>query len=551
MNICHIHDRDYTSWNYSTDEGTCQPTINPLEYKLFHGDVFRYHPNYIEMISSAVKETKNIPGILVLENNKTYGRTANKKRLLYKCKPNDPLLPHFLIPYDITIGFNKNFKNKFITFHFIDWEHKHPEGMINQNLGDVDNLNAFYEYQLYCKKLHNPITRSIQYCKDKLRNYSNSHFYDMIQNSPERFGKILPNSDSYIFTIDPEDCVDRDDALSIEKTENGHIVSVYISNVWVWLEALDIWDTIGKRISTIYLPDKKRSMLPLQIGEELCSLDEKKSCFAFCMRFSVVNGIVTVKELPFQCSITVSKSFSYESSKLLQNQKYQELFHVSQGLDSTIIDSHQVVSYWMTQMNAAVAKEMRCRKIGIFRCVASKKTSSSLDPFIRLWEQQMSGQYKVYESELNHETLQMSEYVHFTSPIRRMVDLLNQMIWVQVILSEKSNQFLESQLQQLDVLNLSMKNIRKVQTDCEILYQVSTYPEKWLEKDHDGTIISKEENFSKEDNLYWIYVKELKYFVRVKNEKDLHLYSDVKCKLFLIDKEDQVIKKVRIVLQET
>ena len=326
---------------------------------------------------------------------------------------------------------------------------------------------------------------------------------------------------------------------------------MYISNVWVWLEALDIWDTIGKRISTIYLPDKKRSMLPLQIGEELCSLDEKKSCFAFCMRFSVVNGIVTVKELPFQCSITVSKSFSYESSKLLQNQKYQELFHVSQGLDSTIIDSHQVVSYWMTQMNAAVAKEMRCRKIGIFRCVASKKTSSSLDPFIRLWEQQMSGQYKVYESELNHETLQMSEYVHFTSPIRRMVDLLNQMIWVQVILSEKSNQFLESQLQQLDVLNLSMKNIRKVQTDCEILYQVSTYPEKWLEKDHDGTIISKEENFSKEDNLYWIYVKELKYFVRVKNEKDLHLYSDVKCKLFLIDKEDQVIKKVRIVLQET
>ena len=539
MNTCHIHDRNYSSWDYSNTEIL---NIHPMEHKLFDGDIFHIYESRVKITSSLVREMKNIPGILVLENNKTYGRTSNKKRLFYKCKPNHPLLPHFLVPYDISIGFHKNFKNKFITFHFVNWDHKHPEGIINQNLGDVDDLHAFYEYQLYCKNLHSPITESIHECKRCLRLFSSQYYLDMIQNNPIRFGAMTPIIGSYIFTIDPDDCVDRDDAISIEATSNGHVVSVYIANVWVWLEALDLWNSIGKRISTIYLPDKKRSMLPIQIGEELCSLDETKHCFSFCMRFYIHEGKITVQELPFQCSMTVSKNYSYESEKLLKNKDYQELFKVSQKLDSSIVDSHQVVSYWMTQMNLAVAKEMRCRKIGIFRCVSSKKTSSSLEPFIRLWEQQMSGQYKKYDLELNHETLNVSEYVHFTSPIRRMVDLLNQMIWIQVILSEKAKSFLDLQIQQLDSLNLSMKNIRKVQSDCEILYQVSTFSEKWLDKDHDGIIVSKEGNNN------WVYITELKYFVRVKHENDLQVYSNVKCKLFLIDKEDQVIKKVQVLM---
>jgi hypothetical protein len=123
-----------------------------------------------------------------------------------------------------------------------------------------------------------------------------------------------------------------------------------------------------------------------------------------------------------------------------------------------------------------------------------------------------------------------------------MIDLLNQMIWIQVLLSEKANLFLDLQIQQLDSLNLSIKNIRKVQSDCEILYQVSMFPEKWLDRDHNGTIVLRE------SDIYWIYIKELKYFVKVKHESDLDIYSEVKCKLFLIDKEDQVIKKIRIIL---
>ena len=50
-----------------------------------------------------------IPGVLVLNGNKTYGKI--KKRFLYKCIPDDRRIPEFLIPYTIKSNFNKVNKN--------------------------------------------------------------------------------------------------------------------------------------------------------------------------------------------------------------------------------------------------------------------------------------------------------------------------------------------------------------------------------------------------------------------------------------------------------
>ena len=53
-------------------------------------------------------------GILCI--NKTYGRTENGKRLLYKCIPDDSTLPPILVPYQIQMSFSKSHKNKYILF---------------------------------------------------------------------------------------------------------------------------------------------------------------------------------------------------------------------------------------------------------------------------------------------------------------------------------------------------------------------------------------------------------------------------------------------------
>ena len=84
-----------------------------------------------------------------------------------------------------------------------------------------------------------------------------------------------------IFSIDPEKSRDFDDAFDIEELDGGKKrISVYISNVSFWMDAMDLWDSFSKRISTIYLPDRKRPMLPTVLSDALCSLTEGDTRFA-------------------------------------------------------------------------------------------------------------------------------------------------------------------------------------------------------------------------------------------------------------------------------
>ena len=134
-----------------------QLKLNPVNHKLFDQDVFEVTDEKVNIIHSTLRSVKNIPGVLVLENNKTYGNHNGKP--LYRCIPDDRRLPCFLVPHKHKIGFNKNFKNKYIVFKFQHWKDKHPRGSIIQIIGEIGILNNFYEYQLYCKSLYASIQK--------------------------------------------------------------------------------------------------------------------------------------------------------------------------------------------------------------------------------------------------------------------------------------------------------------------------------------------------------------------------------------------------------
>jgi hypothetical protein len=152
----HINDRSYSSWSFIDLESNNEiaiedfPTlskINPVDMKLFSRDVFvtsRIDDNFTPTaVHSPVRISTSIAGVLLLENNKTFGRTENKKRLLYKCIPDDRHLPSFLIPYDIKLGFSKVNKNKYVVFKYENWDGKHPRGILVETVGDVDSLESF------------------------------------------------------------------------------------------------------------------------------------------------------------------------------------------------------------------------------------------------------------------------------------------------------------------------------------------------------------------------------------------------------------------------
>jgi exoribonuclease R len=481
-----------------------------------------------------------------------------------------------LVAYDISVGFNKSYKNKYVTFSYHHWTDKHPIGVLSQTIGDVHDLPSFNEYQLYCKQLQTSIKPAVTLTNNALRVRPISSYQTEILENPKRFGSmvnLLNDNNRFIFTVDPTGCTDRDDALSIASRTNGevaeHLVSVHIANVWVWLEALGLSDHLGNRVSTIYFPEMKRPMLPIKVGEELCSLDEGKVCFAFSMDFTVIEHpkkgvyiqyLESMRPNMYQSAVQVSKNFVYEEPSLIGNRDYKSLKEVTQKLDKHVKNSHDVVAFWMIQMNRYTAKHMKSERFGIFRTVQSKKdhdfedhTDEKLPLIVRLWEQHLGGEYVVYSNKiqnLSHAALGYAEYVHITSPIRRMVDLLNQLAWVkhhikEVEFSDALNNFYEKQLGNMAVLNVQMKKIRKIQSDAHILFIVTNDPHL-LNREFKGIVLAK----GREDNKMQstVYIEELKWMSQCTLPEKVELHETISCKIFVFEKEDKMTKKVRVQL---
>lgn len=85
------------------------------------------------------------------------------------------------------------------------------------------------------------------------------------------------------FTIDPKDAKDFDDALSIQKVEQGWEVGVHIADVTHYVHPGDTIDKEAQeRATSVYLVDRTIPMLPERLSNGLCSLrpHEKKMCFS-------------------------------------------------------------------------------------------------------------------------------------------------------------------------------------------------------------------------------------------------------------------------------
>ena len=86
------------------------------------------------------------------------------------------------------------------------------------------------------------------------------------------------------FTIDPADAKDFDDALSINRLDNGHWqVGVHIADVTHYVTPGSIIDREGKeRATSVYLVDRTIPMLPERLSNFICSLrpDETKLTYS-------------------------------------------------------------------------------------------------------------------------------------------------------------------------------------------------------------------------------------------------------------------------------
>jgi len=514
--------------------------INPLEEKLFNDDNFifinnkinnknnKFNNGLIEIIESPIRKNKYIAGILDL--SKTYGK---ENKMLYLCKPDNKHLPYFLIPYSIPPSYDKTKKHLYITFEFKNWENVHPYGSITQNIGCIDIPENFYEYMLYCKNLNvsiQPFTKSV------IKNFKEKNIENNIEikKISDKY-KILERKDR-VFTIDSKYSIDLDDGISIK----DDIISIYITHVPIIIDYLNLWNAFTKRVSTIYLPDKKKSMLP-PILTQLCSLNEKEERICLIMDINIkegkfINNTISIGQ------VKIHKNYKYEEDRLLTNKDYNKIKEIC-GVNN----SYEVIEYLMVYFNQECAKKMNN---GIYK--------SYIEIGMHPVEKYM---YKTTKY-----TYAKTEYAQFTSPIRRLVDILNIIqIHKQLIntnqdlnkiqdLNENTYLFYNDWYSKINEINEGMTNIKKVQNKCKLLDTFN----KCSHQVFKGIVIGINENTTTNINNYYkydIYLPELKITTHFTcaNDTDvshcLELKEEYLFKIYVFNNEGEIKKKIKIQLQ--
>ncbi|MBS2210358.1 ribonuclease R [Carboxylicivirga mesophila] len=102
--------------------------------------------------------------------------------------------------------------------------------------------------------------------------------------SPEEIKKRRDFRQVTTFTIDPVDAKDFDDALSLQKLDNGNWeVGVHIADVTHYVEPKSLLEKEAyDRATSVYLVDRVVPMLPERLSNFICSLrpHEEKLCFS-------------------------------------------------------------------------------------------------------------------------------------------------------------------------------------------------------------------------------------------------------------------------------
>lgn len=537
--------------------------------KIFNHDIFDYDGTDVNVKYSPTKENQNIPGILI--RDKIFGRKNNKNQ--YRVIPDDRRLPDFLVYLNEDTKFSKIKENIYLCFKFQNWNNKHPEGVISQRLGYVSCIQSFFEYTLYCKSLQISITQFTKKAKEAIKQKTHDEYLDIIMNKYNIEDRISGDNYHYCFSIDGSGTIDYDDAIGIKKDE--HKISIYISNVSMWLETMNLWESFSERVSTIYLPNQKKTMLPVVLSDSICSLHKKDKKLVFSIDLYFNEDWTDIIDVKIKnCLIKLKHNFIYEEDKLLTNDMYNYMFEVMQKYSiknnkiCKINNSYDFVTFMMMYANMTISNNLIEHKTGIFRRLEYKMNQKNMSLYeypddltneeqrFLFTYQSQSAQYCDYNEHYQYNSYvhsKIQHYTHGTSPIRRLVDLLNSITLQDkmglIKFSDAAHKFYDKWINKLDYINLTMRSIRKVQYNFNLLNTLERQQKEFFSKQTDFIergIVFDEINFGNGLYQYHVYFEKLKFVCKYASSTKLSNYKRCNFNIYFFNQETTLKKKIKI-----
>ncbi|WP_315344727.1 ribonuclease R [Leptotrichia wadei] len=210
-------------------------------------------------------------------------------------------------------------------------EERKPEGGIVSILGSPKDTEALISSLLLNEGIEEKFPNEVLQELDKI----DEDFSDELENR-----KDLRHLD--IITIDGSDAKDLDDAVYVEKTEDGYKLFVSIADVSYYVrENTELDIEALKRGNSIYLVDRVIPMLPRKLSNNLCSLNPNEDKLAFTVEMDLDKRGKVIKNDFYKSVIKSKYRMTYENvNTILEKdedlEEYRNLYDKYRKIDEML-----------------------------------------------------------------------------------------------------------------------------------------------------------------------------------------------------------------------
>ena len=432
--ILSIKNTNYTNLTVDIDGRKESVSVDTKLHHVFHGDIVNVENGVITDIyhKKSIYRTSLLAGILDITSIRKYG--FNKRGTpIYYWKPFNKEIPPFYVSSNIRKKMKEPYSNVYCIIRYNEWTRDRPSGNCVRILGSVHDDSATILYLQYCynlyKKIYN-IPRGV-----------------LIEDN-HRLIEGLPICEEIIFSIDPKGTRDIDDALSIsEITPNNFKIGIYIADpghIIDYMEGLGcdgLYNSICEKGLTLYTSMGNFPMMPEIVSTNLASLLPHKKRPSLSIHFNIDKRGNVISDITFEHSVIQNtRAYTYEEvdrivEKGKVNKGVYKLYKLSQVIANTHTpklydtewNSHKMVEALMVFANKSVARILYDRipdKVITRSHSGFNRNISNVPKHLSKRVEIMNTTAAKYTRVQGyHHGLGISFYTHFTSPIRRIVDL--------------------------------------------------------------------------------------------------------------------------------